>query len=405
MRHAIRKTATVLTCSALLAGALSTGTATAATPDRIQDAMDATVSAGMPGVLAVTADDGREWSGTSGVGDVRTERAPRTDGRIRTGSVSKTFTATLVLQLADEGRIGLDDRISEYLPGLLPYAEPITVRQLLQHTSGLPRDLPPEATWASLPEVDTERFTHFAPTKVVELSTRQPLLFEPGTDWRYSNTGYTVLALLVEKVSGQRMERLLKERVLRPLGLHRTALVRDFPFLPHAAARGYEQLYEPPRPLTDVTTYNYSRYFGSGSVISTAAELNRFFGALLGGELLSEGMLAQMKRTVPARNLEGDYAGFDYGLGLMRLPLEAMCPGEPAVWGHNGSLPGYGTWSMHSEDGDTRITTAVNQNITAPPSPWTLVMVSAFCEPGQAPAAAAHSLPDTRMLALGPLPS
>ncbi|PRX43275.1 D-alanyl-D-alanine carboxypeptidase [Prauserella shujinwangii] len=393
MKRAAHRTVAILCCLAVLAGPLS-GTATAAPPrwERIEAALDAAVAAGVPGVLAVTHGAAGSRGGASGVHDVRTGRPPRTEGLFRIGSVTKTFTAALVLRLVDEGRIGLDDDVRDHLPGLLPYREKITVRQLLQHTSGLPRDLPDELTWTSLPEIDRERFEHFTPARVVRVSTERPLRFAPGTSWAYSNVGYSVLALLVERVTGQRMEHALRDRVLRPLGLRRTVVPRDFPFVPGAALRGYERLYDPPRPLTDVTTYNHSRYFGSGSMLSTAKDVNRFFAALLGGDLLSAEMLAQMRRTVPARTPDGEYAGFDYGLGLARMPLDPLCPGGPVVWGHDGSLPGFGVWSMHTADGGTGITSVAGRKFTVPAYADITVMTSAFCAPApSAPAAAGPS--------------
>lgn len=384
MRHVGRAATAVLMSITLLAGTLGAGTATAA-PDRerVQAAMNAAVAAGVTGVLAAVDDRHGDWEGSSGSGDIRSGRVPDPDGRFRIASTSKTFTATVVLTLAQDGRFDLDDPVGEYLPGLLPYPERITIRQLLQHTSGLPRDLPPGLTWRSAEEIDKERFHSFTPAEVVKAATSQPLRFEPGTSWAYSNIGYTVLAMLAERVSGKPLERLLAERVLRPAGLHDTLLVRNFPFVPHAAMRGYEQLYEPPRGLTDVTVYNYSRYFGSGSMLSTAEDLNRFYDALLRGKLLDGAMLAEMKKTVPALDSEGDYAGFDYGLGLLHLPGGTLCEGSPPLWGHNGSLPGYATWSMHDEHAGTQITTAANRNLSLSAEAHnarTRVMASAFCD-------------------------
>jgi D-alanyl-D-alanine carboxypeptidase len=396
--HRLVRTVTTILTGAAIAATLTTAPAVAAPPsagpeqaarERIQQSMDSAVAAGTPGVLAVTRDDAGTWEATSGIGDLRTGRAPQPEGRFRIASVSKTFTATLVLQLAGEDRIDLDRPVQEYLPGLLPYPQPITVRQLLQHTSGMPRDLPLEQTWATLPEIDTERFEHFTPEGMVRASTTQPLLFEPGTGWSYSNAGFTVLALLVEKVSDRRIESVLRERILRPLRLHHTALLRDFRHLPRPAVRGYEQLYPAPAELTDVTTYNYSRYIGSGSMVSTAEDLNTFFRALLGGELLSPGLLEQMKQTVPATTPDGSYAGYDYGLGLMKLPLDWACAGAEPVWGHGGDLPGFGTWSMHTESTDRQITTVANQDMTRAPEAiaWHQLTVAAeFCDPAQAPA-------------------
>jgi D-alanyl-D-alanine carboxypeptidase len=221
----------------------------------------------------------------------------------------------------------------------------------------------------------------------------QPLLFPPGTSWSYSNTGYNVLALLVEKLTGRRFEQVLADWITGPLHLADTFLPRDFPLVPDAAMRGYEQLYPAPHGLTDVTAYNLSRYVGAGNIISSATDLNRFFHALLGGELLPAGLLAQMKTTVPWPGTEGRIG---YGLGLMRISLVGPCGlGAPDVWGHAGDVPGYNTWSMSDETGTRRITVASSPDLTASPaadSGRVLVMVTEFCNPNlpSAPADAAR---------------
>ncbi|GAB3496080.1 serine hydrolase domain-containing protein [Amycolatopsis cihanbeyliensis] len=408
MRQILRRCAVVLTCSTLLTSVLSTGAATAAPEkDQVQEFMDRTVAAGVPGVFAVTRDGDRRWRGSSGVGDVRTEREPWTGGRFRIGSVSKTFTGALVLQLAGEGEFGLDDTIQEHLPGLLPYDEPITIRQLLQHTSGLPRDLPPEHTWESAEEIDTERFASFTPREVVKLSASQPLRFRPGTDWAYSNTGFAVLGLLVEEVTETSLKRALRHRILWPLGLHDTWLPGDFPFLPLAATRGYEQLYAPERGLTDVTTYNYSRFFGIGNVVSSAQDVNHFFRALLGGKLLHPDMLAQMKRTVPAPGPNGEETGLRYGLGLMEFDLGRICPGAEPVRGHGGDLPGFGTWSWHDERGTKQVTTAINKNLSAGPQAKGMHQLAAFAEFCRVPTppTTLTTAPVAPLPSLGPVPA
>ncbi|MFI5564817.1 serine hydrolase domain-containing protein [Amycolatopsis japonica] len=385
----MRRTVVAIACAALLSVTALPAAAAGKTDPR-QTAMDAAVAAGIPGMVAV-ADDFR---GVSGVADIERPGKPDASGRWRIASVSKVFVATLVLQLVAEKRVGLDEPVQPYLPGLLPYPEPITVRQLLQHTSGLPRDLATEDTWASGPEVDTERFEHFDSDDQIRLSvTKQPLQFKPGTSWAYSNTGYNVLGLLVEKITRKPLERALAERITGPLHLRDTSLPRDFPFLIRPAAHGYEQLYDAPRGLTDVTTYNYSRYFGAGGMVSSGKDLNRFFEALFGGRLLPADLLKQMKTTVPA-------GGMEYGLGLMKLNLKTAgaCAEETVVWGHGGDLPGFNTLSFHDDSGKD-ISTLATVDLTASPDAALkrqLPMVSEFCTP---------VVPSTRAVAQAPVPS
>ncbi|WP_394360604.1 serine hydrolase domain-containing protein [Amycolatopsis sp. SB7-3] len=385
----MRRTVVAIACAALLSVTALPAAAAGKTDPR-QTAMDAAVAAGIPGMVAVSDD----FRGVSGVADIERPGKPDASGRWRIASVSKVFVATLVLQLVAEKRVGLDEPVQRYLPGLLPYPEPITVRQLLQHTSGLPRDLAPEDTWASGPEVDTERFEHFDSDDQIRLSvTKQPLQFKPGTSWAYSNTGYNVLGLLVEKTTRKPLERALAERITGPLHLRDTSLPRDFPFLIRPAARGYEQLYDAPRGLTDVTTYNYSRYFGAGGMVSSGKDLNRFFEALFGGRLLPAELLKQMKTTVPA-------GGMEYGLGLMKLNLKTAgaCADDHVVWGHGGDLPGFNTLSFHDDSGKD-ISTLATVDLTASPDAALkrqLPMISEFCTP---------VVPSTRAVAQAPVPS
>ncbi|RSM54209.1 serine hydrolase [Amycolatopsis sp. WAC 01376] len=381
----MRRSFVAIACAALLSVTAFPAVAAEKTDPR-QAAMDAAVAAGIPGMVAVS--DG--FRGVSGVANIERPGKPDASGRWRIASVSKVFVATLVLQLVAEKRVGLDEPVQRYLPGLLPYPEPITVRQVLQHTSGLPRDLAPEDSWATGPEIDTERFEHFDSDDQIHLSvTKQPLQFKPGTSWAYSNTGYNVLALLVEKTTRKPLERALAERITGPLHLRDTSLPRDFPFLIGAAARGYEQLYDAPRGLTDVTTYNYSRYYGAGGMVSSGKDLNRFFEALLGGRLLPADLLAQMKKTVPA-------GGMEYGLGLMKVNLKSagICAEDVTVWGHGGDLPGFATLSFRDESGKN-ISTLATVDLTASPEAALkrqLPMISEFCAP-VIPAKAAAQAP------------
>ncbi|KZB82222.1 serine hydrolase domain-containing protein [Amycolatopsis regifaucium] len=381
----MRRSFVAIACAALLS-VTAIPAAAAEKADPRQRAMDAAVAAGIPGMVAV-ADDFR---GVSGVANIDRPGKPNAAGRWRVASVSKVFVATLVLQLVAENRVGLDEPVQRYLPGLLPYPEPVTVRQLLQHTSGLPRDLHPEDTWTTWPEVDTERFEHFGSEDQIRLSTsKQPLQFKPGTSWAYSNTGYNVLGLLVEKTTRKPLERVLAERVTRPLHLLDTSLPRDFPFLLRPAAHGYEQLYDAPRGLTDVTTYNYSRYFGAGGIVSSGKDLNRFFEALFGGRLLPADLMTQMKKTVPVGG------GMEYGLGLMKLNLKTAgaCAEDISIWGHGGDLPGFHTLSFHDDSGKN-ISTLATVDLTASPDAALkrqLPMISEFCAPVVSARAAAQA--------------
>ncbi|MGW5705296.1 serine hydrolase domain-containing protein [Amycolatopsis japonica] len=357
MNRLFRGLAAIVAGTALFSGTLAAGQAVAA-PARegLQKALDDAVVAGAPGAYAAVLDQDGGWYGRSGVGDVTTGGAPDPRGRFRAGSITKSVVATAVLQLAGEGKVGLDDRVQDRLPGLLPYTEPITVRQLLQHTSGIPAT----DRWNSLPEIDTTRWRHQSPDETIRLGTEgKPLAFPPGQGMVYSNTNYAVLGKLVEKLTGDELNSVLQRRVLDKAGMRDSSLPYRYPYVHHAAARGYERLYGPDAPLTDVTDYEMSRFWGSGNLISTADDLNRFYGALFTGRLFPAAQLAEMRKTVPS-----GVPAVDSGLGVMRLRLPQGCA-APEAWGFNGSVPGYNTWSMRTSDGTRQITVGVTTNLTS----------------------------------------
>ncbi|NUU24072.1 MAG: beta-lactamase family protein, partial [Streptomycetaceae bacterium] len=312
-------------------------------------------AAGAPGAFAGVVDGTGRWHGHSGIGDLRDGSAPRAGGRFRAGSITKTVVATAVLQLVGEGKVRLEDRVRDRLPGLLPYAEPITVRHLLQHTSGIPHT----ERWPDLREIDTTRWRHQSPDETIRKGTEgRPLSFPPGEGVEYSNTNYAVLGKLVEAVTGKPLHDELRRRVLDRAGMRDSHLPYRDPHVDRPAARGYEALY--PGGPTDVTDYEMSRFWGSGNLVSTVDDLNRFFRALFTGGLVPAAQLAEMRRTVP-----GDVAGVEFGLGLMRVPLPPGCAATE-IWGFNGSVPGYHTWSMHTADAGRQISLGMNTNLTAP---------------------------------------
>ncbi|MCI3933782.1 serine hydrolase domain-containing protein [Streptomyces sp. AN091965] len=294
-----------------------------------------------PAALVATADrDGRAHHYTAGVADLRTKRKVPVDGRVRAGSNTKTFTATVVLQLVGEGKVDLDAPVETYLPNLLRGdgidGRNIKVRQLLQHTSGLP-----EYTVHILKDVfGKARHTYYQPRDLLDIALKHKADFEPGARWAYSNTNYVVAGLLIEKVTGRPLAEQLTERVIDRIGLRHTY----FPGVgeegirgPHA--RGYDAA-RPGAPLKDVTRIDPSWGWAAGQLVSTPGDLNRFFSALLGGELLKPAQLAQMRTTVKVPDGFSQVKGVRYGLGLSRTPLS--CGG--AMWGHGGSIPGSYTY-------------------------------------------------------------
>lgn len=301
---------------------------------------------GFPAALAsVRSTDGRIQNYTAGVANLKRGNEVPKDGHVRIGSNTKTFTATVVLQLVGEGKIGLDDPIEGYLPGLVRGdgidGRNITVRQLLQHTSGLP-------------DYDEEFGTNYLalqhnyldPRGILDKALSNPALFPPGTAWSYSNTNYVLAGLLIEKVTGRPIGEQITHRIIDKIGLRNTSWpgVGD-QTIPRRHPQGYFTP-KPGEPLVKVTRTDPSWGWAAGQIISTPSDLNRFFTALLDGKLLKPKQLAQMQTTVaaPDSGVRGDER---YGLGIQTFTLS--CGGF--AWGHGGDIPGFETRNAATEDG------------------------------------------------------
>jgi D-alanyl-D-alanine carboxypeptidase len=320
-------------------------------PATLQQQLDGVVEAGAPGVVGLVRTGARTWQGASGLGDLRAKRPARAGDRFRVGSVTKSFVATVVLQLVGEGRLGLDDNLERWLPGLVPNGERITVRQLLNHTSGLYNytdDLP-------------EPRRRFRPRELVAIATGHRPLFAPGTQFSYSNTNYILAGMLVERVSGQRLADQLQQRIFQPLGLDDTELPTTERRIAGPHVRGYAppdkdwRVSDDPSRLVDVTEMDTSWAWAAGAMVSTTADLARFYQALLGGQLLTPELLKQMRTTVDASQ---PGRGMRYGLGL-----EVLRPGcAVELWGHGGSLEGYQTTAFSTPDASRQLIMATNLN-------------------------------------------
>ncbi|MEU6790645.1 serine hydrolase domain-containing protein [Nonomuraea wenchangensis] len=320
---------------------LAPATAQAA-PQRadLQTALNAIATSGAPGALAEVRDESGTWVGTSGANDLHGTPVPR-GARWRIGSVTKTFVATLILQLAGQGRLRLDAPIAEHLPGLLPRGGQITIRMLLNHTSGLADYA---ATWEDSPRGFRRlATTTYTPQQLIDRGTALPPVSAPGGQWAYSNTGYIALGLLAEKITGQSLSRALNERIFRRYLLSNTYLPTTDRTIPGTRLNGHTT--DENGRLEDITRSDSSHAWAAGGIVSTAADLNRFYFLLTHGEILPRALLAQMTQTVTG-------PGLDYGLGLMKLTL--TCGAQ--VWGHKGHIPGYATYSFHNDRRDLTVT-------------------------------------------------
>ncbi|MFF0739198.1 serine hydrolase domain-containing protein [Streptomyces sp. NPDC004111] len=332
-------------------------------------ALDAAIAdvhrAGLPGLFAEVRDGDRVWRGAAGVADVATGRPVTADMRHRVGSITKTFTAAAVLQQAESGRIGLDTPIGHYLPKLVPgeRGDAITVRMLINHTSGLPEYLPyaypslkgfPVLADTRPESLDDHRYTRFDPVELIGMGVRAPAAGTPGGPLGvYSNTNYLLLVELLEQTTGIPAEQCITRNVIERAGLTDTGFPTG-PKIDGPHSRLYEAwlgMIDPPR---DYSVYDMSFVGPSASLISTVADLNHFYGALLAGRIVSPSSLEQMQRTGPVVSQEG--RTIEYGLGL--YPMEG--PGEGVFWGHGGTVWGGGTLAMTRADGGRQLAVAVN---------------------------------------------
>ncbi|MFK3979918.1 serine hydrolase domain-containing protein [Micromonospora sp. NPDC050397] len=321
---------------------------------RLRKAIEEIVDAGFAGVQLRVHDQRGEWVGSAGVRELGKPAKPPTDGRFRIGSTTKTFTATLVLRLVAEGKIGLDDPANDHLPGFR--LDPrITVRMLLQHTSGLfnfTGEIYDDGTFApGIPSIDKEwvdnRFHTYRDEELVRLALSKPARFEPGADWSYSNTNYVLAKLLVERITGRPYAEEMRRLILRPLGLSGTVVPGVSPELPEPHAHGYYRYRDGGQwKVVDTTRFNPSWVSAAGDMVSTTEDLHTFVSALLGGSLLPAPLLAEMCTPHPK---SGDYR---YGLGLFVQETEF----GGTVLHHNGGLWGWAALMYSTPDGSRTLT-------------------------------------------------
>jgi D-alanyl-D-alanine carboxypeptidase len=324
----------------------------------LDDHLDAVLRTDVPGVVACSG----AWEKAAGVADLRTGAPMTPDHRFRVASVTKVFTATVVLQLVDEGALELDGEVDSIAGG-------VTVRQLLNHTSGL-QD---HAALDEIIEPYRKDLTHrsgLTPRDALALAEARPRLFAPGEGWSYSGSNYVALGLLVEETTGATLRAELRRRIIEPLGLEGTDLP-DESSASGGLARGYIPPDDPLLPSTgtdpvDVTEIDLFTW-GGGGMISAARDLARFLGAVLGEELLPSGLRAEMLSTVPSDWEESE----GYGLGIEEVTSVVGLADSPcgSAWGHLGFSPGYSTIALASKTGDRQVVILANMLLQTE-EPW-----------------------------------
>ncbi|MFI1938595.1 serine hydrolase domain-containing protein [Streptomyces purpureus] len=324
----------------------------------LQKAIEEIVESGFTGVQLRVHDERGEWVGSAGVRKLGETAKPPMNGHVRIGSVTKTFAATVALQLVDEGAFTLDDPVAGHLPEF-ELDPKTTVRMLLQHTSGVfnfTGEYYDDGTFApGIPATTSgrewvdNRFRTYRPEELVRLALSKPARFEPGSDWSYSNTNYVLARLLIEKVTGHSLAEEMRRLILGPLELSGTMMPETRQEVPEPHAHAYYRYEAAGREETvDVTRQNPSWIATGGDMISTTRDLHTFISGLMGGKLLPAPLLAEMCTPHPK-------AG--YGLGVM---VQAVGENGSTVITHNGGMAGHAALMYSTPDGSKTLTAAVN---------------------------------------------
>ncbi|CAM5744273.1 serine hydrolase domain-containing protein [Streptomyces hirsutus] len=400
-----RRLAMSATLIAALAGGLAPATAASAAPaaptapagpatpaapapdmDGVTAALNSAMANGAPGAMArFTGPDGVRTR-TAGVRDRVSGEAMDTRARFRIGSVSKTFSSVVLLQLVDEGRLELDAPVNHYLPGLLP-DDRITVRHLLTHRSGLADYT--EAMFAkTVPGFEAVRNRVFTYQELVDLSLAEPRTTEPGVAYKYSNANFVVVGMLIENATGTSVAKQYEQRIIKPLKLRHTSYVHPETRIRGTHVRGYLHPDEVGAPLVDSTEQTVSWAQSAGAVISDPADLNTFTTALMRGRLLSPRMLDAMTTVTPTDTTQTRF----YGLGLRRYDLSC----GTQVYGHTGTVQGFYTYAFATRDGRRALSAMANtSNRGAANTALGGTLEAAFCGKETAPAASSTKAPRT----------
>ncbi|MFB7663118.1 serine hydrolase domain-containing protein [Kitasatospora sp. NPDC056138] len=390
---------------AFAASATATATGTAATapattaglppldPAAIRTVLGQRPTADVTGAFVRVTGSAGGFQGASGTGDLATGRAVDPDGRFRIGSISKVFTTAVVLQLAGEGRLDLDEAVQHYLPGVLPAGfPPVTVGELLNHTSGLPTGS--DEMWGdgSADWFAAHRLDSWTPQQVVSTLDGQSMSFDPGTAQQYNGMNTFLAGLVVERVTGHSYAHEVQNRIIRPLGLHDTSVpAADDVRLPHPSSHAYLAVTTPDggtllrqstggTPLADVTEQSPWPW-AEGGLISSAPDLDRFVSALFKGRLLPPSVQEKLFTVPDLPNYRNDSCGKGpASRACMSMGLERVEKDGVVAWGKTGSRPGYTSGVFATRDLSRKVVYSLNPTgVVGAESPYAgRLLITAF---------------------------
>ncbi|MGE6752807.1 serine hydrolase domain-containing protein [Rossellomorea sp. NPDC071047] len=311
----------------------------------------------LPGIsVCFTDSSGEDYPTAAGARHIATDANLDPYDHLRVGSITKIFMSTLILKMKDEGIVSLEQTVDSILPGILKDGPHITVRQLLQHRSGLK-----DYIWMDV--AGTKCIQHavsslhdeFLPKSLIRLVATHDLEFEPGTEFNYSNTGYILLGMIAEKITGESIEYLTEQWIIQPLQLERTYFpsTNDLrkPFAP-GYSRATSDLTDLSDEISEITNLNVSIIWTAGALISNPFDIQTFMKSLFNGQLLSKESMTEMMCF-----LEADDPKQSYGLGLQQYTFDN---GRKAI-GHQGGIHGYESVTLYYPDCEMSLTVIVNQ--------------------------------------------
>ena len=324
----------------------------------VSELMEAMVSKGVPGIMmSVHTEEDGYFSSSLGKSDLANQIDIQACNLTRVGSTVKTFTAVAIMQLVEDGKLQLDDSITEYLGDEtlqnIANAKEVSIRQLLDHSSGIYnyiQDL--KFQTASLNDL----IKVWTPEELLDYARNRDAYFEPGEDVYYSNTNYILLGMLIEKIEGKPFYAVFEDRIFEPLGLDMTQFAALDP-VPDGIVRGYIDLYSK-MELTNATYYSGWDYFtADGGLISNAHDLNIFLTNLFQGNIISQSSLQEIMDWQLPKEMDSDVFVTHYGLGIFQIETKY----GPAYI-HSGDAIGYFASMAYFPNQKTTITWAVNAN-------------------------------------------
>ena len=315
-------------------------------------------SSGVVGVtMSVFCTQSGMWVGSSGKADLHNNIDMQSCNISRVGSTVKMFTATTILKLMEEGKLNLDDKISSYLQGneieKIENTDKATIRQLLQHSSGM-------YNYIQNLKFQTASLNDFIrvwkPNDLLKYAYNQEAYFQPGNDVQYSNTGYILLGMLIEKIEGKPFYKVFEDKIFNPLGLKMTKFAAE-DHIPYATVRGYIDMYNNKQVVESTYFSGWDYYTADGGLISNPYDMNVFFRALMNGQLINSNSLNQMLTFKMPKELDQEFFPLAYGLGIFKIETD-----KGIAYMHSGDAVGYYANMLYFPADSTSIVYAVNSN-------------------------------------------